>query len=183
MLLTSPLPPVVDPITGVIVGESIVESTRTMADVAQIFLDPPAVAAMHPQTPVYTTFSLPETGLPELLFSTTIIQPGCVGDEFFMTRGHFHTKKERGEFNFTLRGQGAMILMDRARQVAWEPMKPGSIHDLDGRLAHRVANTGDEPLVFLCAWMSDCGHDYETIAREGFAQRLFRSATGPELRV
>jgi glucose-6-phosphate isomerase len=182
MSAPSSQPPVVNPITGVIVGESIVESTRALSDVASIFLDRRSAEAMDPATPVYTTFSLPETGLPELLFSTTIIQPGSVGDEFFMTRGHFHTNPERGEFNVTLRGQGAMILMDRARQMRWEPMTPGSIHNLDGRWAHRVANTGDEPLVFLCAWMSDCGHDYETIARDGFAARLFRSPSGPALR-
>ena len=174
------LPPQVDPVTGVIAGESIVESTRTFADVASIFAD--QAAEMDPGTPIYTTYSLPETGLPELLFSTTVIQPGCVGHEFLMTRGHFHTDPNRGEFNYTIRGHGAMILMDRDRRAWWEPMTPGSIHNLDGRLAHRVANIGDGPLIFLCAWMSDCGHDYETIAREGFAMRLFRTAGGPELR-
>jgi hypothetical protein len=30
--------------------------------------------------------------------------------------------------------------------------------------------------------MSDCGHDYETIAREGFSQRLYRTPDGPALR-
>jgi len=164
------------------VGQSIVESTRTLADVASIFFDPRAVSSLDPAAPIYTTYAPPETGLPELSFSTTVVQPGTVGDEFFMTRGHFHTDQERGEFNVTLNGHGAMILMDRDRATWLEEMRPGSIHNLDGRLAHRVANTGPVPLIFLCVWMSDCGHDYETIARDGFSRRLFRTANGPTLR-
>lgn len=171
----------VDLVSGRISGDAVVESTRTLAAVAAIFGDQTAAAEMDPATPVYTTFGLNDTGLPELLYATTVIYPGSVGDEFLMTRGHFHTNPERGEFNATLRGQGAMILMDRERNTWFEEMRPGSIHNLDGRLAHRVANTGDEPLVFLCVWMSDCGHDYDTIAREGFSHRLMRTDVGVRL--
>ncbi|MCX6924565.1 MAG: glucose-6-phosphate isomerase [Verrucomicrobia bacterium] len=176
------LPPHVDPVSGVITGDRVVLSTRKLAQLTALFQDQGAVQQMDPSTPVYTTYSLPETGLPELLYSTTILFPGRVGAEYFMTRGHFHVDPNRGEFNLTLRGKGAMILMDRDRRMSFEPMTPGSIHNLDGRLAHRVANVGNEPLIFLCVWMSDCGHDYETIASDGFAQRLLDINGEPGLR-
>jgi glucose-6-phosphate isomerase len=175
------IPPNVNPVTGVIQGEGIVVSTRRLVQIASLFQDQAALKQVDFETPVYMTYSLPETGRPELLYSTTILYPGRVGAEYFMTRGHYHVDPNRGEFNVTLRGRGAMVLMERSRQMRFEPMTPGSIHNLDGRLAHRVANVGDEPLIFLCVWMSDCGHDYETIAREGFAQRLLRVNGEPTL--
>lgn len=98
-----------------------------------------------------------------------------------MTRGHFHTNPERGELMLTLGGKGALILMDRDRRTWMEPMDPGSTHDIDGRYAHRVANTGDEPLVFFVAWMSDCGHDYESIREHGFGKRLLKVEGIPTL--
>lgn len=120
-------------------------------------------------------------GPPRLLYATTVLQPGDIEGEYFMTRGHFHTNPERGELMLTLSGKGALILMDRDRRTWMEPMEPGSTHDIDGRYAHRVANTGDEPLVFFVAWMSDCGHDYESIREHGFGKRLVNIDGKPTL--
>ena len=41
---------------------------------------------------------------------------------------------------------------------------PSVTSDIDGRWAHRVVNTGDAPLVFFVTWLSDCGHEYGTVA-------------------
>ena len=81
-----------------------------------------------------------------------------------MTRGHFHVDPTRGESCFTLRGSGILLLRDQAGNEERVPMHPGSLAMIDGRFAHRVANVGDEPLVFLVTWMSDCGHDYAGVA-------------------
>lgn len=109
----------------------------------------------------------------QLLYATTVLEPGEVNGEFFMTRGHFHVKPERGEFMLTLSGSGLLVLMDRERSQSTEPMRAGSIHNIDGRYAHRVVNTGTEPLTFLVVWMSDCGHDYDSIRETGFAARIW----------
>jgi glucose-6-phosphate isomerase len=150
------------------------QSRRTIGELASIFRDAGAASALPPETLVYETFGCPGEveGEPRLLYATTVLQPGTVGGEFFMTRGHFHANPARGELMFTLRGSGALILMDRTRKTWMEEMSPGSTHDIDGRFAHRVANSGTEPLVFLVAWMSDCGHDYESIRDHGFGTRL-----------
>jgi glucose-6-phosphate isomerase len=51
-------------------------------------------------------------------------------------------------------------------------MLPGTLLYIDGRHAHRVVNTGAEPLVFWACWPSDAGYDYGTIARDGFGLRV-----------
>lgn len=173
------VPEILDLTTGTFAGRA-AQSRRTLSEIRSIFVTPPAIDR---DDLVYETHGMPAEieGDAKLLYATTILQPGDVEGEFFMTRGHFHTRPDRGELMFTLRGEGALILMDRDRNTWLEPMTPGSTHDIDGRFAHRVANTGDTPLVFLVAWMSDCGHDYESIKADGFGKILVSTATGPQL--
>ena len=95
-----------------------------------------------------------------------------VGDEYYMTKGHYHAKRSRGEFYLTVSGSGALILMDEQRKAAFETMSAGTLHYVPGHTAHRVANTGDTLLTFLACWPSDSGHDYETISSQGFSARL-----------
>lgn len=138
------------------------QSRRTLRDLASLFRDSRALEGMDLDQVVYETHGCPGEveGPPRLLYATTVLYPGQVGGEYFMTRGHFHLDPTRGENILTLRGQGALILMDREGKTWKEDMAPGSVHDINGHHAHRVANTGDEPLVFYVTWLSDCGHEY-----------------------
>jgi glucose-6-phosphate isomerase len=99
-----------------------------------------------------------------------------VGDEYFMTRGHFHAKRECAEYYLTLEGEGALILMDESGRTQSEEMKRWSLHYIPGRIAHRVANTGSGNLIFSACWPSDAGHDYESIASTGFSSRMRKVA-------
>ncbi|HJP83171.1 MAG TPA: glucose-6-phosphate isomerase family protein [Fimbriimonadaceae bacterium] len=159
----------IDWTTGVIGSEP--SSVRTLDQMEGVF----AASVGNRNDVVYEIFGTAGevNGPPKLLYATTVLHPGQVEGEYFMTRGHFHTNPERGELVFTLSGEGALILMDRNRNTWMEPMLEGGIHDIDGAHAHRVANTGNVPLIFLVAWMSDCGHDYESIKAKGFSLRLF----------
>jgi glucose-6-phosphate isomerase len=163
--------PILDLKTGITDGSE-PHSVRTLAELAPIFATP--VDPERGEETVYEIYGLPSEveGPARLLYATTILHPGHVDGEFFMTRGHFHTDPTRGEFMVTLNGQGSLILMDREGKTWTEGMKTGSVHDIDGHHAHRVANTGPEPLVFLVVWMSDCGHDYESIRERGFGIRV-----------
>ena len=58
-------------------------------------------------------------------------------------------------------------------------MVPGTVHYVPGNVAHRVVNTGDEPLVFLAIWPSDAGHDYARIRTTGFGKRVVLRDGGP----
>lgn len=154
-------------ITGGISGPGVVTARRTLGELAELFADQQALAGLDESQVVYETHGFPEPpeGPPTLLAATTVLYPGRVGHETFMTRGHFHVDPTRGESCFTLRGKGLLLLRDREGVDQRIPMYPGSLAMIDGHLAHRVVNVGDEPLVFLVTWMSDCGHDYASVAR------------------
>lgn len=49
-----------------------------------------------------------------LFVGVTHLRAGNVGDEFFMTRGHFHQRREQGEVYFGLRGCGLLLLQTEA---------------------------------------------------------------------
>jgi glucose-6-phosphate isomerase len=166
--------------TGHLQGASLLTKDVRLRDLTHIFLHESARLKMDSETLVYQVqvFQAVSEGTEGGLFwGTTTIQPGMVGDEYFMTRGHCHAKLNRSEFYLTLRGEGALLLMSGDRQVRSEPMCAGTLHNIPGETAHRVANTGVEELIFTACWPSDAGHDYESIARNGFTARM-RLVTG-----
>src|SRR4051812_45544728 len=46
----------------------------------------------------------------DLAFGTTIMAPGEVGVEYYMTRGHFHERRECAEAYYTQSGEGVLLL-------------------------------------------------------------------------
>jgi glucose-6-phosphate isomerase, archaeal len=107
-----------------------------------------------------------------LLWGVTRLQAGRVGDEYFMTHGHFHALDTRAEYYTAVSGRGILLRMERDGHTWAEEMTPGALLYIDGKHAHRVVNIGDEPLVFWACWPSDAGYDYGTIARDGFGLRV-----------
>ena len=165
-------------------GEGIVRSRRTLADLKGIFADEEAYGRMDPETEVYRVASMlpvPEGTRGGVYMGITYIAPGKVGNEYFMTKGHFHLSADSAECYWGVRGRGMLILMDHERRTWAEEMVPGSLHYIPAGTAHRVANVGDEELVFAASWPSDAGHDYGTIASEGFSRRLTEVDGKPRL--
>ncbi len=159
--------------TGSLSGD-VVRSARTVGDLLEYWGDREAAEAMA-STPLYETetyFSKPDGTEGAILWGSTRLFPGTVGREYFMTRGHWHLKPTHGELIVVVSGTGFVALMDRDRKATTVELQPGTTYHIDGTLAHRTINTGDEPLVFWCAWAADCGHEYESIAREGFSERF-----------
>lgn len=160
---------------GTLSGAPIEEILRTAGDLAGVFRDQAAFRQLAPDTVIYRVQSVMpvKEGTPGGLFwGTTVIEPGQVGDEYFMTKGHFHALRDRSEYYVTTCGEGALILMDADRHTRFEPMLPSSVHYIPAHTAHRVANIGKAPLSFFACWPSDAGYDYVTILREGFSARL-----------
>lgn len=155
---------VIDLSSGVITGPEVVTTTRSVRDLIRLFRDQQAAERLANQI-VYQTYAV---GDRDLLFGTTVLHPGRIGDQRFMTRGHFHIRPDRGETMLTLSGKGELRLMSRSGERATEAMAAGSAHRIDGAWAHRVVNTGTEPLVFYVTWMADCGHDYDSITVDSF---------------
>jgi glucose-6-phosphate isomerase len=174
----------VDWSTGALDGSDVRHSRKTLGDLKDLFGDRAALDKMPPDTLVYRVqwwSPVPEGTEGGLFWGTTIIEPGQVGQEFFMTHGHFHHKADRTEFYSAVSGTGALILMDKARKTWFEPMSPGTLHHIPPRTAHRVANTGSSPLHFVACWPSDAGYDYNEIKKNGFSARLISKNGIPTL--
>ena len=103
----------------------------------------------------------------DIFFGTTTMMPGRVGDEYFMTRGHYHARLDRGEIYYTQSGQGMLILQSRDGKTREVEMKPGVCAFIPPDWAHRSINTGKTPLVFVWCCNQDAGHDYAEIATKG----------------
>lgn len=162
-------------LTGYMQGDGVSQSSRSLADLKNVFENEDARAGMDQQTIVYDVQShaaVPEGTTGGLFFGTSNVMPGQVGDEYFMTKGHYHARKECAEYYWCIKGTGALILMDESGHCWFEEMSPGSLHYIPGFVAHRLANTGDVPLRVGACWPSDAGHDYATIAEHGFTARL-----------
>ena len=166
-----------DPITGELTGTGISESRRTIAGLKGYFRDEVARESLDQNCVVYRVqaFEPQPEGTPgAICCATTFLEPGLVGDEWFLTRGHFHVNQDRPEMEVTVSGEVLLILMTQDRQTRVEEIRPGSVHHVPLGTAHRVANTGDGPLVFVSYWASETGHDYATIAERGFSARVRR---------
>jgi glucose-6-phosphate isomerase len=129
-----------------------------------------AIAGGDPLVYEVHQFDVPATA-GELVPCTTILHPGRVGDEFFMTKGHVHEIRERAEIYLGLQGRGLLVLAHEGRAETVE-MGPGVVAYVPPLWAHRTVNTGAEPFVFLAVYPADAGHDYATIERDGFPQRI-----------
>ena len=161
--------------TGELRGEGVQCVTRTIKDMKGSYRDEGARQRLAQETIIYRVQAfhpVSENSEGGLFWGTTFIEPGMIGDEYFMTKGHHHAKRSRSEFYLTLAGSGALILMDEKRKTVFEKMSAGTLHYVPSHTAHRVANTGDALLTVLACWPSDSGHDYEAIAGQGFSARL-----------
>jgi glucose-6-phosphate isomerase, archaeal len=165
-------------------GKSIAANEKRLKHLVGVFSDNDQFQKMNPDTLVYSVqchMPVPEGTSGGLFFGTTTVQPGRVGDEYFMTRGHLHLKLDRGEYYWGVQGEGMLVMMNGNRETWAEKMYPGSLHYIDGGIAHRVANVGGGALIFAASWPSDAGHNYEEIARSGFSARLRELGGKPTL--
>lgn len=124
-----------------------------------------------------------ELSLPEkesdLLFGTSIVYPGKVGNEYFMTKGHFHTILNTAEVYYCLSGNGYMLMESPEGESVAEELTPGRAVYVPGRYAHRSINVGTGPLVTFFVFRADAGHDYGTIETKGFRKLIIDEGGKP----
>jgi len=114
----------------------------------------------------------------QLVCCTTVIRPGAVGDEYFMTKGHYHADRDTGEVYLGLSGAGCLLLQS-GEETAELPMQRGTVAYVPPGWAHRTVNTGEAPFVFFAVYPGQAGHDYGAIEAAGFAHRVLRTSRGP----
>lgn len=123
----------------------------------------------------------PETS-GELLSGLSIVHPGLVGDEYFMTKGHFHSVRGTAEIYYCLRGHGLLLMENEDGDWTAEEFHPGRAVYVTPNYAHRSVNLSlDEDLVTFFVYPGNAGHDYATIESNGFRKCVVHSSGSFEL--
>lgn len=124
-----------------------------------------------------------ELGCPEragdLAFGTTILYPGKIGNEYYFTKGHFHTIIDTAEVYYTLDGEGYMVMENPEGDCIEMPLAKNQAVYVPRRYAHRTVNTGNTPLVLFYTFAADAGHDYGTIETKGYHKLIIEKDGKP----
>jgi glucose-6-phosphate isomerase, archaeal len=120
---------------------------------------------------VYENINMPKTP-GELYHGSSIVHPGKVGDEYFMTKGHFHQVLETAEVYYCVHGHGYMMMETPEGEWAAEELMPGKVLYVPPCWAHRSINVGNDDLITFFVYPGDAGHDYGTIEAKGFRKLM-----------
>jgi glucose-6-phosphate isomerase, archaeal len=129
---------------------------------------------------VYEVFEIRRPELAgELPSGVSIVHPGKIGAEFFMTKGHFHHILDTAEIYMCLKGEGCMVMETPEGETRVEALSPGSVLYIPPRWAHRsVCTSRQQDLVTFFAYPGNAGHDYSTIERQGFGLLVLEAENG-----
>ena len=118
----------------------------------------------------------------ELLQGITVVHPGKIGNEYFMTKGHFHMVLETAEIYHCLRGEGVMVMETPEGDWAVEELTPDKVLYVPPRWAHRSVNTGSQAdMVTFFVYPGNAGHDYGTIETQGFRKLMLEVNGRPKI--
>lgn len=118
----------------------------------------------------------------ELLSGLSIVHPGKVGEEYFMTKGHFHEVLETAEVYLCLSGRGMMVMETPEGESSTRELVPDTVLYVPPRWAHRSVNTSaTEDLVTFFIYPAHAGHNYGTIESRGFRKLVVDRGRGPQV--
>jgi glucose-6-phosphate isomerase, archaeal len=173
-----------DPIAGTLTGG--VEVCRRLSDLRGAFADSRAyeVLLADGDPILYKVVAIePGMGSGDLHYGLGILYPGKVGDEYYLTKGHYHQTREAAEVYIGLKGEGAMLLEDEATgESRLEPLGAGRVVYVPGHTAHRTMNTGTEPLTYFGIYPANAGHDYGALRDRNFLKILIEENGKPVLK-
>ncbi len=157
---------------------------RRLSDMKGVFYDSQAEQQiLEKENPVIYSFS--EKILPEesghLQLAVTRILPGKIGDEYFMTKGHYHRRPDTSEVYLGLEGEGLLLVQTEKGEFESIPIRPGTIAYIPPYWGHRMVNTGSIPFVFFAVYPGDAGHNYGAIEKTGFVKILVERGGKPAL--
>jgi len=168
-----------DLLTGAMTPHAVLIERR-IGEMADAFLDAQTARSMA-NAVAYRAFEADVPHEPgQLVYRTTLIEPGLVGEEFFMTKGHHHVV-DSAEYYLGLAGDGLIVMQPRDGAAAVEEMPVGRAVHVPPGWAHRTVNVGKSPFLFLAVFFGDAGHDYASIERTGFSVRVFTDPAGYRL--
>jgi glucose-6-phosphate isomerase len=158
---------------------------RMLSEMKGMYLDNEAFNFLVEKEDV-CVYEFYQLGIPEkssdLAFGTTIIYSGKVGNEYFMTKGHFHERLETAEVYYCTRGKGYLIMEDLEGKTEVHEMSPGISVYVPPNFAHRSINIStSEPFIMFFVFRADAGHDYKTIETKGFRKIVIERKGRPEI--
>lgn len=156
---------------------------KRLIDLSGLYLDTAAFDAAVRQNGDQVVYSVhdtrPDRMRGDLIFGTTFMEPGQIGGEFFMTRGHIHATANRPEVYYGETGAGLMLMESPEGETRILEVSPGVAVYVPPMWIHRSVNTGAAPLVMSFFYPSDAGQDYDIIARAGgMAMRIMADGDG-----
>jgi glucose-6-phosphate isomerase len=168
MPYSKPVSAEVHPLSGQLTGASR-RYQKCLSDLHDLYLDASAFAlltASGGEEVAYEVYEYRANENPgDLIFGTSILFPGKVGDEYFMTRGHIHAKSDRPEVYYCQLGTGVMLMETPSGETEAVVMKPQTVVYVPPHWIHRTVNTGPGILVTFFCYPADSGQDYEIIVR------------------
>ncbi|MEG0329926.1 MAG: glucose-6-phosphate isomerase family protein [Longicatena sp.] len=161
--------------SGVMVGEEVATSTKLFKDAKTLYINSDCnISDDEVMYEVYTYSQGDAQQVGNLNWGLTIMKPVFVNQECNMTRGHFHENLDCAEIYFCLQGKGYLLFMDENDTCFAEEMSEGSVHHIDGKLAHRLVNIGDNELKVGACWPTTSGHDYKRVEEHPFQVRIYK---------
>jgi glucose-6-phosphate isomerase len=108
----------------------------------------------------------------DLITGISSLNPGKIGPEFFMTRGHLHQRADRPETYYCLSGHGILLMENLEGNVEAAEMRPGNLVYVPPFWVHRSVNVGSETFATLFSYPADAGQNFEIVRKAGGFNRL-----------
>jgi glucose-6-phosphate isomerase len=144
---------------------------KTYDDLTGLYADSVAFDALleerRGQIAYEVTSHTPGQKVSDLIMGVTRMEPGKVGAEYFLTRGHIHAKVDRPEIYYGQSGSGVMQLESPEGDVRLIEIGAQTICYVPPFWIHRSVNVGSDDLVMMFAYPADSGQDYGIIERSG----------------
>jgi glucose-6-phosphate isomerase, archaeal len=180
--LTEPVKLTIRPEAGVLAGSN-ERYEKRLRELAGVYRDEAAFEALTvrrgDEVAYWVESNTTQRDAGGLITGLSVLGPGRVGEEYFMTRGHLHVRAECGETYLGVRGTGVMLLDSLDGRSHAIEISPGEAVYVPGGWVHRSVNVGDDLLVTLFCYPADAGQDYELIRRAGgMSQLVVASPTG-----
>jgi glucose-6-phosphate isomerase len=98
----------------------------------------------------------------------TVLNPGHVEGEYYMTKGHRHVKA-MAEIYILVSGKGKLLIQEGSRTKIMD-MKKNVLYHVPATSGHRLVNTGNKPMEVMTIYGKNSGHDY----KYKFKKSIFR---------
>lgn len=157
-------------------------NVRKLSDMRGMFIDTESeIKILKNDDPIIYLFT--ERILPEenghLQIAVTRINPGKIGQEYYMTKGHYHRRPDTSEVYIGLEGEGYLLAQTDVGDFESIFIRPGIVAYIPPYWGHRMVNIGSKPFIFFAIYPGDAGHNYGDIEKTGFVRVVIEKEGKP----